>query len=305
MSIGSRDAFRVGLDKQIARTFRRIGVHQTIIGILSIIQVNTYSFAVGRRFAERPLVFCKTSSPSAGPVASQAARKRAADAQKGTAGTIVFALASTVLSKAVASKKFGSHNYNKTYLRGTVLRAFDGRKEGGKQAVWKVEASWVLPGHPEGQRYSVRRQDVHLQQPAPNPITTVANFPDSINHRDVPTRGSTTYRPSAANNPPISAAASSASAVAAAAAADTWAQKRAHDGGDSNDTTGSGRRRRRSGASGGQQKHSGTFDSEQDRLNWMGPPPSPAGASKGENGALFCKCAHLVHILCTNVNSAL
>ncbi|KAL9183975.1 hypothetical protein ACHAXT_002061 [Thalassiosira profunda] len=223
-------------------------------------------------------------------MASKASQKRAADAQKGTAGTIVFALASTVLSKAVASKKFGSHNYNKTYLRGTVLRAFDGRKEGGKQAVWKVEASWVLPGHPEGQRYSVRRQDVHLQQPAPNPITTVANFPDSINHRDVPTRGSTTYRPSAANNPPSSAAASSASTAAAAAAAGTGAQKRAHDGGDSNDTTGSGRRRRRSGASGGQQKRADTFDSEQDALDWLGPPPSPAGAKiaglfvAGENG---------------------
>ncbi|KAL9179705.1 hypothetical protein ACHAXT_008995 [Thalassiosira profunda] len=178
--------------------------------------------------------------------------------------------------------------YDSTYV-GTVLRAFDGRKEGGKQAVWKVEASWVLPGHPEGQRYSVRRQDVHLQQPAPNPITTVANFPDSINHRDIPTRGSTTYRPSAANNPPSSAAASSASTAAAAAAAGTGtgAQKRAHDGGDSNDIAGSGRRRRRSGASGGQQKDAGTFDNEQDALDWLGPPPSPAGAKIGSAGMAF------------------
>ena len=123
-----------------------------------------------------------------------AKQKKEDNKLKGTPGTVVYALASVVLGKPVAVKKYGSKNYNRTYLTGTVVRAFDARKVGGSNAVWKIEADWSVPGHEgEPQLYTCRRQDVHIRQPSSNPQVALDDFPDSINHRDAPTKGSTTY----------------------------------------------------------------------------------------------------------------
>ena len=73
-------------------------------------------------------------------VLSKAAQLKATNSQKGTPGTTVFALASVILDKKVAVKKYGSANYNKTHIEGKVLRAFDARVVGAKNAQWKIEA---------------------------------------------------------------------------------------------------------------------------------------------------------------------
>ena len=137
-----------------------------------------------------------------------AKKQREINTRKDTKGTKVYALASVVLSAPVATKKFGTQNYNKTYIWGVVQEAFDGRKKEGKgNAVWKLKVKWYYPGHPEGQVWEIRRQDAHLEQPQANPTTTVGNFADSIDHRDVPMKGSTTYLASASNDGPPNAAA--------------------------------------------------------------------------------------------------
>ena len=132
-------------------------------------------------------------------VLSKAAQLKATNSQKGTPGTAVFALASVILDKKVAVKKYGSANYNKTHIEGKVLRAFDGRVIGAKNAQWKIEARWQIPGHEAGQVYTIRWQDIFLSLPTANPQTTIANFTDSIDHRDYPTKGSTTYKSNVAN----------------------------------------------------------------------------------------------------------
>lgn len=142
----------------------------------------------------------------------------------------MYGLASAVLGKQVAVKKYGNANYNKTWIVGKVIRAYDGRKEGGKQAQWKVEARWNIPGHAEGQVYTIRRQDVHLEQPRANPITVIANFPDSIDHRDHPTKGSSTYLASASSDLTTeSSATTAASDAGVGAPAGTAGLKRPHE----------------------------------------------------------------------------
>ena len=162
------------------------------------------------------------------PTKSQAAIKREINERKGTPGTEIFALASTVLGNKVAVKKYGSSNFNKTYIKGVVIQAFDGRKPGAKNVSWRIKARWEIPGHEGGQDYDIRRQDVYLEQPKANPETTIANFPDSIDHRDFPSKGSTTYKASASNAPPpplppLASAVSSAATVAAPRASSTAA----------------------------------------------------------------------------------
>jgi len=188
------------------------------------------------------------SSNNATKPTSKAARERAENAAKGTAGTTVYGLASVVLGKQVAVKKYGNLNYNKTFIKGSVIRAYDGRKQGAKQAQWKVEARWNIPGYEEGQVYTVRRQDAHLVQPKPNPVTVIANFPDSIDHRDDhPTKGSSTYLATASSDltaeSSVPSVASSAAGVGATA--DTAGLKRPHElisigEGGSNDNVGVG-----------------------------------------------------------------
>ena len=161
---------------------------------------------------------------------SKSAQERAVNAAKGTVGTTVYGLASAVLGKQVAVKKYGNANYNKTWIVGKVIRAYDGRKVGGKQAQWKVEARWNIPGHAEGQVYTIRRQDVHLEQPRANPITVIANFPDSIDHRDHPTKGSSTYLASASSDLTTeSSATTAASDAGVGAPAGTAGLKRPHE----------------------------------------------------------------------------
>ena len=63
---------------------------------------------------------------------SKSAQLRANNKQKGTPGTTVFAIASIILDKKAAVKKYGNANYNKTYIKGEVINAFDGRAEEAK-----------------------------------------------------------------------------------------------------------------------------------------------------------------------------
>ena len=119
-------------------------------------------------------------------VMSKSAQLRANNKQKGTPGTTVFAIASIILDKKVAVKKYGNANYNRTYIKGEVIDAFDGRAEEAKNAQWRSKARWQIPGHEGGQIYVIRRKDAFLSLPTANPETTIANFPDSIDHRDLP-----------------------------------------------------------------------------------------------------------------------
>ena len=67
-------------------------------------------------------------------VLSKAAQLKATNSQKGTTGTAIFALASVILEKKVAAKKYGGANYNKTYIQEKVIRSFYGRVVGVKNA---------------------------------------------------------------------------------------------------------------------------------------------------------------------------
>ena len=128
-----------------------------------------------------------------------AAQLKATNSQKGTPSTTVFALASVILDKKVAVKKYGSANYNKTHIKGKFIRAFDGRDEKAKNVQWKIEARWQIPGHEGGQIYTIRQQDIFLSLLTANPRTNIANFTDSIDHRDLPTKRSTSYKSNIAN----------------------------------------------------------------------------------------------------------
>ena len=53
-------------------------------------------------------------------------------------GAIVHAVLYRVLSDHAAKNIYGSVNYAKTFLQGTIVNVFDGRAPGGKNAIWKL-----------------------------------------------------------------------------------------------------------------------------------------------------------------------
>jgi len=53
-------------------------------------------------------------------------------------GAIVHAVSNRVLSDHTAKNIYGTVNYAKMFLQGTVVNVFDGRAPGGKNAIWKL-----------------------------------------------------------------------------------------------------------------------------------------------------------------------
>ena len=118
-------------------------------------------------------------------------------------GAIVHAVSNRVLSDHTAKKIYGSANYAKTFLQGTVINVFDGRTPGGKNAVWKMTVDFEMHCEEPMLGVELKRVAVHQQHctlgPVPadkNPQCSI-NFTNSIGEPDHAVKGSTTYLPNA------------------------------------------------------------------------------------------------------------
>jgi hypothetical protein len=60
-------------------------------------------------------------------------------------GVIFHAISKIVLSIHTAKNIYGNVNYGKIFIQGTIVNVFDGRKPGGKNAVWKLTVNFEMP----------------------------------------------------------------------------------------------------------------------------------------------------------------
>eukprot|EP00984_Skeletonema_dohrnii_P025542 scaffold14722_cov73-Skeletonema_dohrnii-CCMP3373.AAC.1 len=73
--------------------------------------------------------------PGADSAPTQPRRKRKKNGdQRDEPGAVAHALAHNIMGKHSATHMFGNVNYSKTYIRGDVVRAFDSRRPGARNA---------------------------------------------------------------------------------------------------------------------------------------------------------------------------
>jgi hypothetical protein len=60
-------------------------------------------------------------------------------------GMIAHAVLKIVLGIHTTKNIYGNVNYGKTFIQGTIMNVFDGRKPGGKNAVWKLMVDFEMP----------------------------------------------------------------------------------------------------------------------------------------------------------------
>lgn len=127
-------------------------------------------------------------------------RKASKSDPRDAPGAVVHALAHYVLGKASARHTFGNRNYNKTNIRGVVMEKFNSKKDGAKCDQWSLNVRWQVLGYPEGKVVSILREHCTFGEipEGANPQQNSSSYPDqSLDVRDCPTRGSTTYVPNA------------------------------------------------------------------------------------------------------------
>lgn len=137
------------------------------------------------------------------PPKKKKAKKKKTDPKEVT-GTVVHAVASKVLGEHVAKTTFGNVNFNKTYLEGRVVGIEDRRKKPESPASIYIVADYTVHGRDTPKRAVIFKGGVKLG-PVPedlNPKVRVTH-PDSVDVRDAPTKGSTTYIANADGGEPL------------------------------------------------------------------------------------------------------
>ena len=137
------------------------------------------------------------------PPKKKRAKKKKTDPKEVT-GTVIHAVASKVLGEHVAKTTFGNVNFNKTYLEGRVVGIEDRRKKPESPASIYIVADYTVHGRDTPKRAVIFKGGVKLG-PVPadlNPKVRVTH-PDSVDVRDAPTKGSTTYIANADGGEPL------------------------------------------------------------------------------------------------------
>ena len=134
-------------------------------------------------------------------------------------GTIVHALTKWALGEHTAKNIFRNVDYNKTFIQGTNIYVFDGRKLNGKNAGWVLRVNFMLPSYDPIGTVELKRVEIHRQHCIPGPVLAGKNppcrttFMDSAGDPNHAAKGSTTYLPNADGRAADAAAAKEAAAT--------------------------------------------------------------------------------------------
>ncbi len=110
-------------------------------------------------------------------------------------GETIHALVNRVLGNRIAKTIHGNTNWCKYLTEGTVLIAYNGRKAGAKNTLWKLTLNFLMPSEEPDSEVEIWRVEILWQHCTLGPIPVGANpmqivsFTDTIGNPDHAVKG--------------------------------------------------------------------------------------------------------------------